>query len=202
VAGIISGRRAADKVEKKAEVEPGFPRGLKKGGWAVIPGRLFSCYTRTQLMHRILCGIAALAMMAAAVSGATTPASKKKAPVAQKKPLTALQKSVANKRAVTSASSKKKTPVIPAVTWRNRQLQPSEDRYKEIQTALASKGYLQPEQATGAWDQNSADAMKQFQSDQNLDASGKINSLSLIALGLGPKHDAAPAQVAPPAEQR
>ena len=141
-------------------------------------------------------------MMAAAVSGATTPASKMKAPVAQKKPLTALQQSVARKRAVTSASSKKKTPVKPAVTWRNRQLQPTEDRYKEIQTALASKGYLQPEQATGAWDQNSADAMKQFQAAQNLDASGKINSLSLIALGLGPKHDAAPVQVVQPVEQR
>lgn len=155
-------------------------------------------------MHRILSGIAALAMMVAAVSGAATPPSKKKAPVkapvARKKPLTALQKSVAKKRAVTSASSRKKTPAKPAVTWRNRQLQPTQDRFKEIQTALASKGYLQPEQVTGTWDQNSTDAMKQFQSAQNLDTSGKINSLSLIALGLGPKHDAPPVQTAQPVE--
>jgi peptidoglycan hydrolase-like protein with peptidoglycan-binding domain len=78
------------------------------------------------------------------------------------------------------------------VTWRNRQLAPSSDRYREIQQALASKGYLQPEQATGAWDQNSTDALKRYQAEQNLDATGKINSLSLIALGLGPKHDALP----------
>jgi hypothetical protein len=155
-------------------------------------------------MHRILSGIAALAMMVAVVSGATTPPSKKKAPVkapvARTKPLTPLQQSVARKRAVTSVSSRKKTPAKPAVTWRNRQLQPTQDRLKEIQTALASKGYLQPEQVSGSWDQNSTEAMKQFQSAQNLDTSGKINSLSLIALGLGPKHDAQPVQVVQPVE--
>jgi peptidoglycan hydrolase-like protein with peptidoglycan-binding domain len=155
-------------------------------------------------MHRILSGIAVLAMMVAAVSGATTPPLKKKAPmkapVTRTKPLTALQKSMARKRAVASASSRKKTPAKPAVTWRNRQLQPTQDRFKEIQAALASKGYLQPEQVTGSWDQNSTEAMKQFQSAQSLDTSGKINSLSLIALGLGPKHDAPPVQTAQPVE--
>jgi len=156
-------------------------------------------------MQRFFGGMAALAMIAAAVSGQTTPASNKKAPVAKsqaarKKPLTALQKSVAKKRAVTSASAHKKTPAQPAVTWRNRQLQPTTDRYKEIQTALASKGFLQPGQATGTWDQNSTEALKQFQSAQNLEASGRINSLSLIALGLGPKHDT-PVQPAQPADQ-
>jgi hypothetical protein len=40
------------------------------------------------------------------------------------------------------------------------------------------------------------DAMKRFQAAQNLDASGKINSLSLIALGLGPKHDSASVKAA------
>jgi peptidoglycan hydrolase-like protein with peptidoglycan-binding domain len=157
-------------------------------------------------MQHFLGGMAALAMIAAAVSGQTTPASNQKAPVAKtqvagKKPLTTLQKNVARKRAVTSASAHKKTTPQPAVTWRNRQLQPSSDRYKEIQTALASKGFLQPERATGSWDQNSSEALKQFQSAQNLEASGKINSLSLIALGLGPKHDSAPAQPAQPADQ-
>jgi hypothetical protein len=88
------------------------------------------------------------------------------------------------------------------VTWRNRQLAPSPDRYREIQQALAAKGYMQPDQATGTWDQNSTDAMKRFQMEQNLEPSGKINSLSLIALGLGPKHDALPAQIAAPEESR
>jgi polyisoprenoid-binding protein YceI len=74
---------------------------------------------------------------------------------------------------------------------------PTPDRYREIQGALASKGYLKPEDATGTWNQTSADAMKKFQAEQNLDSNGKINSLSLIALGLGPHREAAPAPAPP-----
>jgi len=77
----------------------------------------------------------------------------------------------------------------PATTWRNRQLAPTPDRYKEIQSALAAKGYLKPEEATGTWGASSASALKRFQADQNLDASGKLTAMSLIALGLGPKHE-------------
>jgi hypothetical protein len=92
-----------------------------------------------------------------------------------------------------SASSRgKKTAGKRGVTWRNRQMSPSPDRYREIQGALASKGYLKPEDATGTWNQTSSDALKNFQAEQNLDSSGKINSLSLIALGLGPHRDPAP----------
>jgi hypothetical protein len=75
---------------------------------------------------------------------------------------------------------------------------PTPDRYKDIQGALAAKGYLQPDDASGRWDQTSIDAMKRFQADQKLDSTGKVNSLSLIALGLGPKHDSpAPAPAKP-----
>ena len=77
-------------------------------------------------------------------------------------------------------------------------MSPTPDRYREIQGALASKGYLKPEDATGTWNQTSADAMKKFQAAQNLDSNGKINSLSLIALGLGPHRDPAPPPKAPP----
>jgi hypothetical protein len=35
--------------------------------------------------------------------------------------------------------------------------------------------------------------LKKFQAEQNLETSGKINSLSLIALGLGPKRETAAA---------
>jgi hypothetical protein len=75
---------------------------------------------------------------------------------------------------------------------------PSPDRYREIQGALAAKGFLSPEDATGTWNQTSSDALKKFQAEQNLESSGKINSLSLIALGLGPKRDASPAAPKPP----
>jgi uncharacterized low-complexity protein len=115
----------------------------------------------------------------------TTPAKK----TAAKKKATPGRKGAATK----SASSRgKKTPGKRGVTWRNRQMSPTPDRYREIQGALASKGFLKPEDATGTWNQTSSDAMKKFQTEQNLDSTGKINSLSLIALGLGPHHDPAP----------
>jgi peptidoglycan hydrolase-like protein with peptidoglycan-binding domain len=73
-----------------------------------------------------------------------------------------------------------------------RQAQPSSDRYREIQSALAAKGYYKGE-PTGVWDQDSISAMRQFQEDQKLEATGKVNSRSLISLGLGPHNDAVPA---------
>ena len=87
---------------------------------------------------------------------------------------------------------KKGGPPAKRVTWRNRQLAPTPQRYKEIQDALAAKGYLNTEDANGTWNQASVDALKKFQAGQNLDSTGKINSLSLIALGLGPRREAAP----------
>jgi hypothetical protein len=81
----------------------------------------------------------------------------------------------------------------PVVTQRRRygQPQPTEDRYREIQQALASRGYLQREPA-GDWKSDCEEALKRFQKDQNLPPNGRITSLSLIALGLGPKRDSAP----------
>jgi len=95
-----------------------------------------------------------------------------------------------NSGKATGARSSKKPVRRTAATWRNRQLSPTPQRYKEIQTALASKGYLNPEDATGQWDQKSIDALKRFQAEQKITDSGKLNSLSIIALGLGPKYDA------------
>ena len=71
---------------------------------------------------------------------------------------------------------------------------PTPERYKEIQDALVAKGYLRPEDTGNGWNQTSVDALRRFQAEQNIESTGKINSLSLIALGLGPKHDAAPTQ--------
>jgi hypothetical protein len=65
---------------------------------------------------------------------------------------------------------------------------PDADRLKEIQQALADKGYFKGE-VNGVWNADSVAALKQFQSDKNLTSDGKISALSLIGLGLGPKHD-------------
>jgi hypothetical protein len=68
------------------------------------------------------------------------------------------------------------------------QLHPDPERYQEIQKALADRGYFKGE-VNGKWGDDSTDALKRFQSDQKLPDDGKINSLSLIGLGLGPKHN-------------
>ncbi len=68
---------------------------------------------------------------------------------------------------------------------RSSQQQPTADRYKEIQQALVDKGYFGGP-VDGNWGPASVDALKRFQHDQNLSEDGKLGSLSIIALGLGP----------------
>jgi peptidoglycan hydrolase-like protein with peptidoglycan-binding domain len=67
------------------------------------------------------------------------------------------------------------------------QLHPDPERYQEIQKALAERGYFKGE-VNGQWGDDSVEALKRFQADQKLPDDGKINALSLIGLGLGPKH--------------
>jgi len=136
-----------------------------------------------------------------------TPA--KKAPVKKSTSKTTAKKSSGTKSASSSAKGTSKagsktssrrttTASTKPAAWRNRQGAPTPDRYKQIQEALAAKGYLAPEEATGSWGPNSVAALKRFQDDQKIDGAGKINSLSLIALGLGPKRENL-ATVKPPA---
>jgi hypothetical protein len=68
------------------------------------------------------------------------------------------------------------------------QLHPSPDRYKEIQQALADRGYFKGT-VDGEWGSDSVDALKRFQLEHNAGDDGKVNSLSLIQLGLGPDRD-------------
>ena len=103
----------------------------------------------------------------------------------------------APKKSSAKRSSKPGKKAPPRTTWRNRQTAPTPGRYKQIQDALVGRGFLRPEDASGEWGQSSSDALKKFQASQNIQSTGKIDSLSLIALGLGPKHDNAP-PVKPP----
>jgi len=83
--------------------------------------------------------------------------------------------------AKSTKSGKKTAPV------RQRgQTAPTPERYRDIQAALAAKGYLNGE-PSGVWDSDSMDAMRRFQTDQKLTPTGKISASSLIGLGLGPK---------------
>ena len=100
----------------------------------------------------------------------------------------------------TAAASKKKkgrkrVAVKPKST---AQKAPTPDRYQEIQQALLAKGYA-PHQPNGVWDPDWASSLKRFQQDQKLEPTGKLNSLSLITLGLGPKREPPAGATAPPA---
>ncbi len=69
------------------------------------------------------------------------------------------------------------------------QLHPDPQRYQQIQQALAARGYFKGN-ANGVWGDDSVDALRRFQTDHKIsDNEGKINALSLNALGLGAKHD-------------
>lgn len=126
----------------------------------------------------------------------------KKAPKAQAKGAPAhsaaasrpAAKSAVPAKKVSSAASSKsgartgRKPAVTAVSSRRGQVAPTPDRYREIQQALAERGFLKSE-PNGVWDPQSAEALKQFQTENNLSPTGKLSSLSLIQLGLGPKHE-------------
>jgi peptidoglycan hydrolase-like protein with peptidoglycan-binding domain len=115
---------------------------------------------------------------------------------AKKKSPAAKSAAVTKKQAVAKSASKKTAAPPPR---RYVQQQPTPDRYREIQQALVEKGYFSGT-ADGNWGPESVEALKRFQRDQNIADDGKIGSLSLIALGLGPKRTQ-PAGAAKPGEQ-
>jgi peptidoglycan hydrolase-like protein with peptidoglycan-binding domain len=95
----------------------------------------------------------------------------------------------AKKRASSKAS--KRAPARSRAarqTWRSGQQAPTPDRYREIQQALIDKGYFEGP-ATGIWGPQSVEALKRFQGGQQLEPNGKLDALTLITLGLGPKRE-------------
>ena len=108
-------------------------------------------------------------------------------PATQKASPGTARKSTSSRKRSSKASSKAASRKGP------RQQQPAPDRIREIQQALKDHGY--PVEASGAWDAATVEALKKFQADQNIDnlsGRGKLDSLTLIALGLGPKREPPP----------
>jgi peptidoglycan hydrolase-like protein with peptidoglycan-binding domain len=147
--------------------------------------------------------VIALAISTALVVSAVTPAKKAK-PTSTKKTTaktstaksskssgnrtasgkqSAAAKQVSSKKGSAKKTSTKKTA---SSYRRSTQREPAAERYKEIQQSLADKGYFSGP-VNGAWGSESVEALKRFQRDQNIGDDGKLGSLSLIALGLGPK---------------
>jgi peptidoglycan hydrolase-like protein with peptidoglycan-binding domain len=114
-------------------------------------------------------------------------APKRSTPTAKKAaPKTTTAKKAAPKKTTTA---RRRAPVKKAPA---RQAAPDTGRVREIQQALSERGYsVEP---TGKWGPDSIAALKQFQEDHeisNLSGRGKLDPLTLIALGLGPKHEPA-----------
>lgn len=95
------------------------------------------------------------------------------------------QSKTPSKKKTTAKKSRASSRTVKRAPAAYRQPAPTPERYKEIQQALADKGYLKSE-PNGVWDAQSTAALAQFQSDRKLDAGGKLTAASLIALGLGP----------------
>lgn len=124
---------------------------------------------------------------------------KKKAASRKKKPASAQEKSTTAKSSAPAAgtasqkaaaasrrraSSARKTAAAKK-TGPVGQQRPTPERYKQIEEALAARGYLQ-EEPTGKWDSNSVEALRAFQADHELPPTGRLDARSLIELGLGP----------------
>ena len=110
----------------------------------------------------------------------------------QRKPATA-KTSIARPSPASKGSKKtgsKKSMPTRRTPSRAGQATPTQDRYLDIQSALSTRGFLKST-PNGQWGPESQDALKRFQSEQNLRPTGKLDSLSLISLGLGPKRTAA-----------
>ena len=149
-------------------------------------------------MIKLALPIVLSAALAGLVTG-TAPVSpaKKSAGKKAKAPTKKLASKTKKPAARSSSSTKKSGKKSPVKSWRTGQQQPAPERYREIQQALIGRGYL-PGPATGEWGPESMEALKKFQLEQNLKGDGKLDSLSLIALGLGPRRTANPQTRAQP----
>jgi peptidoglycan hydrolase-like protein with peptidoglycan-binding domain len=132
------------------------------------------------LLRRFFSVILALSLFA----GPGYAATKKSAPATRK---AASRKQPATKRGGAAPQSRTRTATAPV-----RQQTPTPERYREIQQALADKGFYKGE-IDGRWTAECVASLKQFQQEQNLNPDGKLGALSLIALGLGPKHESSAA---------
>jgi len=142
------------------------------------------------LYLRTLIALAALSSLVA--SGAAADTKKTKSSSSEKRPSHGASSAATHKKskgtttATKGKSSKGHRAAATQSAAATRQSAPSQERYREIQQALAERGYYNGA-VDGVWNNSSVEALRRFQVDQNLEPDGKLGALSLIALGLGPK---------------
>jgi len=147
----------------------------------------------TVLLSLVCCvsfALGATTKKKATKKSSSTAVHKKGVPAATGKRPTSSTASHSRRRTTTTAASRTRKPA------QRSQATPTPERYKEIQQALADKGYYKGE-VNGTWGPESVDALKRSQQENKLQVDGKLGSLSLIALGLGPKRQASNDVVAP-----
>ncbi len=135
--------------------------------------------------------LAIVALVCFALAGIAGGAAQK-ASSAKKPTATAAKSGKSTKKSTKSAKSRTRNP--------SSQRTPDPTRVREIQEALATRGY--GVEVSGSWGPQSVEALKKFQEDQNINnltGRGKLDSLTLIALGLGPTRP--PAATAAPAAE-
>ena len=140
-----------------------------------------------------LAGFAATPAKKSKPTGAKKTATKASTAKASKSKGASSAKSTAGKKAASSGKKSASAKQAPSRYRRSSQREPAPERYQEIQQSLADKGYFTGP-VNGAWGADSVAALKRFQRDQNIGDDGKLGSLSLIALGLGPKRGTGSAQ--------
>ena len=112
----------------------------------------------------------------ASAKTATTKATTSKSSAAKGKAVPA-SKATQTKGAPTKSTASKSTKA-PAPPKRTGQSQPTADRYKEIQQALADRGFFTGS-VDGNWGPSSLDALKRFQASQNLDVRSEEHTSEL-----------------------
>ena len=161
-----------------------------------LPG-IFRILAPAAILILVCSSVTLTEAAAAAVKKATSTAKKSTAKKTTAKKSTTTKKTSTAKRSTTrkrstASRSRKSSRRSRTASARFRgQTHPTSDRYKEIQTALQGAGFLDGE-PSGKWDEPTVSALKRFQEEHSISPSGKINALSLIALGLGPKRGPAP----------
>jgi len=123
-----------------------------------------------------LLAAAVVSGLALVLAGQTTAPPKPKTVAAKKK-----KKKTYSATARKPAGKAAKKRAVP-----RGQMRPTPERYKEIEQALYSRGYLL-ETPSGKWGPSAAEALRNFQTDNELPATGRLDSHSLTQLGLGPK---------------
>jgi peptidoglycan hydrolase-like protein with peptidoglycan-binding domain len=103
-----------------------------------------------------------------------------------------------SKPSASSASSKSRRSSKKGSRRKERgQMAPTSERITEIQQALAKDGSF-TRAPNGKWDDDTVEAMRNFQTAHGLNPSGKLDALTLQKLGLGSQTAGVAAPTPPP----